>query len=208
MIKTSESLIAISKALNALQGTILAAKADSTNPFFKSHYADLESIWMALREPLVKQGLSIVQLTSHEDGMGWFVVTRILHSSGEWLEGYFPIVAAKERDPQAFGSAVSYARRYSLAAAVGIYQTDDDAETAMNRQAPKQSIPAPPPSGSASKQNPPQTLFDNKAIPRIGECPDCGSKMTRSKTAGGKDYCYPCWKSKKDNEKKSDDIPF
>lgn len=202
MIKTSEKLIEISKALNALQGDITGAKADSVNPFFKSHYADLQSLWTALKGPLLKHGLSIVQLTSHEDGMGWFVVTRILHSSGEWLEGYFPIVAAKERDPQAFGSAVSYARRYSLAAAVGMYDRDDDAEAAMDRPKP-----------DLHPQNATHLLKaaneGTSGIPRLGECPDCGSKMSKSKYAPFNDYCYPCSQKKKKSTKfTEDDLPF
>lgn len=136
-MKTSESIKEIATALSKVQGEIKGAKADSQNPFFKSSYADLASVWDAIREPLKKNGLSVTQMTDLKDGQ-WCVVTRIMHISGEWIEGYFPIVVSKQNDPQSLGSATSYARRYALAAAMGVYQIDDDAEQAVQRTPMKQ----------------------------------------------------------------------
>lgn len=136
-MQTSPSLKELAAALAKAQSEIAGAKKDSNNPFFKSSYADLESVWSACREPLTKNGLSVSQLLgSAEDGI--YLTTVLMHASGEFISDRVKIPIAKPNDPQALGSATSYARRYTLAALVGIYQTDDDGETAMNR-VPQQS---------------------------------------------------------------------
>jgi hypothetical protein len=121
----------LASALAAAQAEVKGATKDSKNPFFKSNYADLQSVWDACREPLTKNGLSIAQFpVTDEEGVS--VVTVLSHKSGQWMRGKLKLTP-KANDPQGIGSAVTYGRRYSLAAAVGIYQTDDDAEGAMNR---------------------------------------------------------------------------
>lgn len=131
-MEKSETIKELAAALAKAQSEIAGAKKDSSNPFFKSSYADLESVWSACREPLTKNGLSVSQLLgSGEDGI--YLTTILLHSSGEFISDRVKIPVAKPNDPQALGSATSYARRYALAALVGIYQTDDDGESAMNR---------------------------------------------------------------------------
>lgn len=119
-------------ALAKAQGEIKGAVKDADNPFFKSKYADLASVWDACREPLSKNGLSVIQTTEFIPELGICVATTLGHLSGQWVRGLLPIMAAKT-DPQGIGSAISYARRYALAAIVGVFQVDDDAETAMNR---------------------------------------------------------------------------
>ena len=128
----SETIGALAAALAKAQSQISGAVKDAANPFFKSKYADLESVWQACRKPLTDNGLSVVQ-TTQSTNEGWVLVTILLHSSGEWISGEMPILA-KDHSPQAQGSAITYARRYALAALVGIYQTDDDAEAAMARK--------------------------------------------------------------------------
>jgi len=125
--ETDEIATALAKAQAAMEG----AKKDAANPFYKSKYADLQSVWDACRKALTDNGLSIAQVT------GWvgetFVLhTRLLHTSGQWIAGDMPI-RCKDDTPQAMGSAITYARRYALAAIVGVYQTDDDAEAAQGR---------------------------------------------------------------------------
>lgn len=117
-------------ALSKAQATIKGALKDSTNPFFKSKYADLESVWDACREPLTAHGLSVIQTTEFSPDAGIYVVTTLGHSSGQWIKGTLPIMAIKQ-DPQGIGSAITYARRYALAAIVGLVQVDDDGESAM-----------------------------------------------------------------------------
>ncbi len=131
-MKMSSSIGNLAKALSQAQSEMGGAIKDSTNPFFKSKYADLESVIEAIREPFKKYELSFIQSTSFDDNK-IFIETVIMHSSGEWISGKYPISPQKS-DPQSIGSATSYSRRYSLAAMVGVYQTDDDAEIAMNRQ--------------------------------------------------------------------------
>lgn len=128
----SEQVDKLFQALSKLQGDIRGAKKDSENPFFKSKYADLEACWDALRSPLAANGLCVAQtvtlLASGEPGL----ITTLGHSSGQWIRGEMPL-NMKAKDPQAQGSALSYARRYSLAAITGLVQTDDDGEAAMER---------------------------------------------------------------------------
>jgi hypothetical protein len=127
----SESIASLAKALSAAQGKLRKAVKDSTNPHFRSRYADLESVIEAMREPFAAEGLSVVQLT-----VGAELVTIILHSSGEWIESAVPLLLLKN-DMQGVGSALTYARRYGLAAACGISQTDDDGNDACGKPAPK-----------------------------------------------------------------------
>lgn len=119
-------------ALNKAQAEIKGALKDSSNPFFKSKYADLESVWEACRPSLSKHGLSVIQTTDFLQDAGICIVTTLGHSSGQWIKGTLPIMA-KAQDPQGIGSAITYARRYALAAIVGIVQVDDDGESAMER---------------------------------------------------------------------------
>lgn len=128
----SDSINELALALSKAQKSIKGAIKDSSNPFFKSSYADLQSVWDAIREPLASNGLAITQTTESE-GSQLFLLTTLMHASGQWIDSKFPIVALKN-EPQAIGSATSYARRYSLAAIVGVYQTDDDGEQAQARQ--------------------------------------------------------------------------
>lgn len=121
----SQELNELAAALSIAQGQFEGAKKDSSNPFFKSKYADLESVWDAIRKPLSQNGLSVIQMTHFIDGAP-FVATRIMHKSGQWIEGLYPIITKDQADPQKFGAGLTYARRFSLSAAVGIYQVDDD----------------------------------------------------------------------------------
>lgn len=128
----SESIKELATALSKAQSEMHGAKKDSTNPFFKSKYADLTACWEACREPLTKNGLSLVQSTKTTENGGTILVTSLLHSSGEWISGEFPVRPDKE-GLQALGAALSYARRYTLSSLVGIVQEDDDGESAVNR---------------------------------------------------------------------------
>lgn len=112
---------------------MVCAKKDEVNPYFKSKYADLASCWEACREPLSKNGLSIIQTTDISELNNAVVIeTTLLHSSGEWVTGSLQMPLIKT-DPQGVGSAMTYGRRYGLSAIVGIVSDDDDGEAAMNR---------------------------------------------------------------------------
>lgn len=128
MSEQSTSIGELATALCKAQAAIGGAKKDSTNPFFKSNYADLQSVWDACREQLGKNGLAVVQTTELNES-GVTIVTTLTHSSGEWMRGKLNLHPTKN-DPQGIGSAITYGRRYALAAIVGIYQTDDDGNAA------------------------------------------------------------------------------
>lgn len=125
---TSESVTELSKALSACQGEIGKAHKDSNNPFFKSKYADLTSVFDAIREPMAKHGLSIVQFPcDSEKGVG--LITRLSHSSGEYMEMFYSMRPTKD-DPQGRGSAITYMRRYALQSIMGVAPEDDDGNAA------------------------------------------------------------------------------
>lgn len=127
----SESIVKLSAAFAKAQSEMSGAVKDSANPFYKSKYADLVSVIKAIKEPFANNGLSYTQFPiTGDNGIG--VTTRLIHESGEWLESTFTLPMTK-LDPQAAGSAITYARRYALQAMAGIPAVDDDAEMAMGR---------------------------------------------------------------------------
>ena len=127
-MKTSESLKEIAKALNKAQSEMGGATKDAKNPFFKSNYSDLASIMQAIAIPFADNGLSFVQGAEFENDL-ISVATRVMHISGEWIEATTQLPAVK-RDPQAYGSALTYAKRYGLQALAGVPSVDDDAQYA------------------------------------------------------------------------------
>jgi hypothetical protein len=127
----SEAINEIAAALAKAQGQMEGAAKGKINPAFKSKYADLASVLEAAREPLSVNGLAVVQLTQKTPD-GLVLITKLVHSSGQWFSGEYPINPVKN-DPQGFGSSTTYARRYALMAMVGIAPEDDDGEAAMGR---------------------------------------------------------------------------
>lgn len=119
------------EALAAAQLEMGAAIKDSQNPQFRSRYADLASVWEAWRQVGPKNGLSIIQRVQDAgERTGVLIETILAHSSGETLSttAFFPLGA--KQDAQAYGSAITYGRRYCMAAMVGIVQDDDDGNAA------------------------------------------------------------------------------
>ena len=129
----SEHINELAAALSKSQAEITGALKDSANPFYKSRYADLQSCWLACRQQLTDHGLAVIQTTDVAQGE-LVLVTTLVHMSGQWIRGILP-VRAKDDSPQAQGSGITYARRYALAAIVGLAQLDDDAEAAQKRPA-------------------------------------------------------------------------
>jgi hypothetical protein len=150
---TSPTIGALAAALAKAQAEIEGASKDKLNPHFKSRYADLASVWDACRSPLTGNGLSVVQVPM-ASGPTVTVVTMMMHSSGEWLRGDLTMTA-QQNTPQSVGSAITYARRYALAAMAGVAPEDDDGEQATRGSGsgnghhlrPPQNTTAPPPSG-------------------------------------------------------------
>ena len=129
----SQEINELAKALSIAQGKIESASMDKENPFYKSKYADLFSVWGACRETLTSNGLSVVQ-TGRPSGNGkCIVITTLMHSSGQWIRGEMEATPAKQ-DPQGIGSCITYLRRYSLAAMVGVCPEDDDGNGSLDRE--------------------------------------------------------------------------
>jgi hypothetical protein len=134
-MKTSESILNIAPALLKAQEAITFAEKSAENPYFNSKYADLPTVINAVKPHLNANGIIFLQMPTTGETGSVFLTTRLLHISGEWIESTASCPLLKS-DPQAFGSAITYVRRYALAAAVGLYQDDDDANTATYHDAP------------------------------------------------------------------------
>ena len=132
----SESIKELASALSKAQGEFAGAVKDTNNPFFKSKYADLDSCVSAIKAPLSNNGLSFIQI-SHDSQNSASIETIILHSSGEWISAGITSCPVSKADAQGFGSAMTYARRYSLSSAFGIAPADDDGNAAT-KAAPEQ----------------------------------------------------------------------
>ena len=140
----SENLNELATALSKAQGVIQGAKKDSANPFFKSKYADLASVVEAIRIPFAENGLSYIQSIEPSERNEVRVETTLLHASGQWFSCGVLAVPVAKADAQGFGSALTYARRYSLSAAAGIAPEDDDGNAA-SKAMPKRAKDAPEP---------------------------------------------------------------
>lgn len=149
----SENINELAGALAKAQGEIRGAVKDSTNPHFKSKYADLASVWDACRLPLSKHGLAVIQTTEPTDNGRVRVITTLAHSSGQWVRGTLD-VAPTQNTPQGMGSALTYCRRYALAAMVGVAPDDDDdgnAASSRNGNGNGHHAPAPRPAALISE---------------------------------------------------------
>lgn len=117
-------------ALSIAQGKIENAKKASTNPHFKSKYADLASVWDAGREVFTTEGLAVIQLPCEAPAGQVGLETTITHKSGQSMASKFFMPVAQANNPQAVGSALTYAKRYALLGAFGIAPEDDDGNAA------------------------------------------------------------------------------
>lgn len=131
-MKRSEAIEKLAEALAAAQGEIVGAEKDAKNSHFGAKYSTLAAIWDACRIPLTSHGLSVVQTPGFGEGC-LILETTLLHVSGQWISSELPI-QVDTRNLQHVGSALTYARRYSLAAMVGVCPDDDDGEAAAQPQ--------------------------------------------------------------------------
>ena len=134
----SEQLAEIHTALSKAQSEMGKGLKDSNNPFYKSKYASLSSVWSAISDALAINGLSITHHTEPSE-KGVMINTVLRHKSGQYIESGFMFFPAAKLDPQGFGSALTYARRYQLSALVGVCTDDDDGNAASHKlQQPQQ----------------------------------------------------------------------
>ena len=189
-MKHSESIAALAAALAKAQLQIEPASKNATNPHFRSHYADLASIWDACRGPLNTNGLSIVQFPCDGEVGRIGLCTMIVHSSGEWMSETITVKALKE-DPQFLGGVLTYLRRYSLAAVVGVTATEDDDGNAVStpansRVAAPASRPYIPPPVSPPAVNAPP-VAQKASVPAVNAPPVAHkpvAKPVQTATAG------------------------
>lgn len=180
----SEEIKELAAALCQVQLEIEHAKKSQENPYFKSSYADLADICTVTKKVLPKHGLCYTQLVTGETGK-YSLVTMLIHTSGQWLAGDYPLVPTKN-DPQSLGSAVTYARRYSLQAIVGMASEDDDGNSAsepniQSIQKLKQGTDHDfqPNEYLEDKSAEFEAMTGQKARSEIQVC-DCGNNMMRS----------------------------
>jgi hypothetical protein len=129
----SEDIKELAGAMLKVQAELNPAVKDASNPFAKSRYATLNSVITASREALLKHGVWVVQYPVPVESGHLGLMTRFIHaSSGQWQSSLMVMPLSKS-DPQGYGSALTYARRYSLASMVGLITEDDDAEAACGR---------------------------------------------------------------------------
>ena len=127
-MQRSDGIADLAAALVKAHAEINGVVKSATNPFFKSKYATLDNVVDAVKPPLLKQGIVVVQgVQDAENGVA--VETMLLHSSGQWISSTLRLPASKE-DAQGYGSAISYGRRYGLMAICGVPAEDDDGNAA------------------------------------------------------------------------------
>ena len=173
----SEFLNELGAALAKAQATVKGAKKDSANPFFKSAYADLASVWDACREALTANGLSVVQFPGEFANGVATLETVLLHSSGQWMSVTAGAPVGKQ-DAQGVGSVITYLRRYALAAVASVSPEDDDGNASVGRDkgrggkstagAGPRTAAAPAPASAPPPQpltEKPLTLVEKEAAP-------------------------------------------
>lgn len=165
MMEHSESIAKLAPALVAAVAEVENATKNATNPHFKSKYADLAEIINTVKPVFASHGLAVVQLPGLDDGHAT-VETMLVHTSGEWIKGVSGSPLQKN-DPQGVGSAITYLRRYSLAALAGIAQEDDDGNAASGTSSSRE---APARNGSSPARS---SAVEDDMIP----CPACGGEM-------------------------------
>ena len=169
-MRCSATIGKLATALAKAQGKIIAAKRDSENPYFKSSYADLESVWNACRVQLEANQLAVIQaLENNGDSATIVVITTLAHSSGEWVQSSLRLKPTKT-DPQGIGSAITYGRRYALAAIVGVVPEgdDDDGAAGAGKESPAQTASRAKAAAAVQAQAPapegkPGTIGENAA---------------------------------------------
>lgn len=142
-MNTSEQINEVAAAMVKAQASMKPAMKDAINPAFRSKYADLAAVWEACRAPLTANGITVWQdVTTENEGIA--VRTRLVHTSGQWVEFGPLVVPLSKHDAHGVGSATSYGKRYGLSAAVGIVaEDDDDGNAAAQHAKPATKVEAP-----------------------------------------------------------------
>jgi len=176
-METTQTLTKIIEALLKSQKEIENVKKEAENPYFKSKYADLNSLIEACKKILNDNGILILQPINGE-----FVETTLFHTSGESISSKTKIVSKSDNNPQDQGSAITYARRYGLQSMLFMSAEDDDGEKATDHKSEREN-------GVKTSETVKPTTDTS-----LGKCPKCGAPMKLSQQ--GKKYCSAlCWKN-------------
>jgi hypothetical protein len=173
----------LAEAIVTAQTQMQPAIKDSTNPFFKSKYADLSTVWAAVR-PFLVNSIAITQLPMESGNHHIVLDTQLTHVSGQWMRSRITMPVSKD-DPQGYGSALTYARRYALGCMTGLVTEEDDDGNAASK--PKYTIcdaevrkpavaPAQSPVGGASEVAKPPVALDAPIIWNAGDPPPKGHR--------------------------------
>jgi hypothetical protein len=177
-MEMSEQVDVLAKALSKAQGEMGGAVKDSSNPFFKSSYADLGSVIAAIKDSFAANGLSYTQFPIRDEA-GAGVETILMHESGQWIKSSYTLPLAKF-DAQSAGSCLTYARRYALQAIAGIPAVDDDGNQATASAPQYRPAPAPAPAPQAPLARKPKAQKVPEAVKE-----EAGAKNI---TVNGKQY--------------------
>lgn len=173
-MKTSESITKLAAALLGAQKEFGVAKKVHTNPHYRSNYAGLAEVMEACKPSLDSHGIIVLQPAEFEDGK-IAVTTMLIHAeSGEWIQSTL-LIATTKQDAQAYGSAITYGRRYGLSSMLGIIADDDDDGNAAsngNGHAKQNGRPVQPVNRIAPKNSPAYNAFRNVMLSRLKEHPD------------------------------------
>jgi hypothetical protein len=170
-MNSSQSIASLAAALVKAQAKIEGATKDKTNPHFKSKYADLSSVVEAIKKPATDNGLTWTQVM-HDAENAARCETIIIHNSGEWLSCGVISVPVSKQDAQGYGSALTYARRYSLSAAFGVAPEDDDGNAA-SAAAPRLAVT--PTAGAKDNISPEQRVKVDKIVSAVTDWLNSGS---------------------------------
>ena len=121
----SHEIDKLATSLAKAQSEMKGAQKNAINPFFKSNYADLDTVIKSCLPQLTKNGLSIIQGNDVDERGSFYITTMLLHNSGQWIKSKLKMPITKP-DAQGVGATITYARRFALSAMIGIAQTDDD----------------------------------------------------------------------------------
>jgi hypothetical protein len=176
-MQRSETIVKLAPALNRAQAAVKPAAKDSLNPHFRSRYADLGAVWDACRDALAENELSVLQLPTTAEPGYCGLETILLHVSGEFISSTAQIPLGKN-EPQGYGSALTYLRRYSLAALLGIVADDDDDANAA--QPPRGANHQP--SKDTDKRNGTPKKEANSGTPKAGA--ELVKKLKRARDEG------------------------
>ncbi|GGA56725.1 single-stranded DNA-binding protein [Kroppenstedtia guangzhouensis] len=154
-MKTSENIVEICKALVGFHSEVGRITKDGTNPHLKNRYATIDQIIEEIRPILATHGLFILQLPTNTEAGEIQMTTRIYHTSGQWMESPVLTLKPQKQDAQGIGSAVTYARRYSLTSFLSLNTgDDDDGEAASNGGGNRKQSPArKKPQGQGGQQS-------------------------------------------------------